>query len=88
MSKRDNHDEDVKKITRILPEGCDVEGAVRFLLDKRIISHTGPRHAEVYYRWKEEATKTGCPGRASIGIAYQSGISDRQVYRIRKRFDD
>ena len=87
MSQKNNHDEDVKRITRILPEGCDVEGAVRFLLDKQIISHTGPRHAEIYYRWKEEA-KRGCPGRASIGVAYQVGISDRQVYRIRKKFGE
>ena len=77
---------DVDKIKQVLPENCTVDEAVKFLLDTKLISHTGPRDAEIYMKWQENTKERG-RFRGTIATSCQTGVSDRTVYRVIDRFE-
>jgi|OM-RGC.v1.033233041 hypothetical protein len=79
--------EEVEKILKVLPENVDLAGAIDFMLDKKLISSTAPRDAEIIYRLRENIRDAGT-WRGKIRTACQIGVSDRTVYRVADRFEE
>lgn len=79
--------EDVKKIMRVLPENASVAEAVEFLLDRRLMSSTAPRDAEIVYKLRENRKESG-RARGVIATSCQTGVSDRTIYRVIGKWGD
>lgn len=79
--------DDVKKIMRVMPKDTSVEKAVEFLLDRRLMSSTAPRDAEIVYKLRENRKESG-KARGVIATSCQTGVSDRTIYRIVRKWED
>lgn len=79
--------EDVKKIMQVLPENTSVAEAVEFLLDRRLMSSTAPRDAEIVYRLRQNRKESG-KARGVIATSCQTNVSDRTIYRVIRRWED
>lgn len=79
--------EEVEKIKKVLPSDCSLDEAIGFMLDKKIISSTAPKDAEIFYTWQRHCRERG-RGRAVIATSRELGVSDRSVYYVREKFED
>ena len=61
---------------------------VRILLNKDVISTTALRDLDVYMTFRQRVACSRSVMHAVYDTSISSGVSDRTVYRARKRFED
>lgn len=77
-------------LIELVKEAKTPDETIRILLDKGIVSTTALRDLEVYYTYRNNIRISGIGGimAAIYDTSISTGVSDRTVWRARKRFED
>lgn len=76
-----------KLLNEAIPEEVQSrEEVIRYMVDNRFVSNTLLRDLQIHYLYKKERRCEKAHG-AVLNVSVKRDISERTVYRIRKKFE-